>query len=192
VTEEQPYEVVRRFGDVELRRYPSHVAAEVTVVSPFEQAGTIAFRSLFGYINGENRSRLSVSMTAPVVQSAGAAQKVAMTAPVVQRSTGEGAYVVAFVLPASMTAETAPEPTNPKVEIRTVPPSLAAAARYSGRWSQAAYESRCSRLLAAIETEGLTVVGSPRFARYDPPFRPWFLRRNEVVVDVAENRASPA
>jgi hypothetical protein len=23
--------------------------------------------------------------------------------------------------------------------------------------------------------------------RYDPPFKPWFLRRNEIVVDVFED-----
>ena len=96
-----------------MRRYPSHVVAEVTVELPFEQAGNAAFRYLFGYITGQNRSRTSVAMTAPVVQSAGAGQKVAMTAPVIQHSTQEGGYAVAFVLPASMTEEAAPEPTDP-------------------------------------------------------------------------------
>ena len=187
MTEEQPFKVVRRYDGFELRRYPSHVVAEVTVRLPFEQAGNEAFRSLFGYISGQNRSRTSVPMTAPVVQSAGAAQKVAMTAPVIQHESDEGGYAVAFVLPASLTAATAPAPTDPKVRIRTVPPSLAAVARYSGRWSLDSYEHHCSDLLTAIEAEGLKAVGTPRFARFDPPFKPWFLRRNEVVVDVDES-----
>ena len=186
MTEEQPFDVVRRYDGFELRRYPSHVVAEVTVSLPFEQAGSQAFRSLFGYISGQNRSRTSVPMTAPVVQSAGAAQKVAMTAPVIQHET-DGGYAVAFVLPASLTAETAPEPTDPNVRIRTVPPSLAAVTRYSGRWSQDSYERRCADLLTAIGAEGLRVVGTPRFARFDPPFKPWFLRRNEVIIDVDES-----
>ncbi len=192
MTEEQPFEVVRKFDRFELRRYPSHVVAEVEVQSPFEQAGNTAFGSLFGYINGQNRSQSSLAMTAPVVQSADPAEKVAMTAPVIQRSSEEGGYTVAFVLPASLTAETAPEPTNPKVTIRTVPPSLTAAARYSGRWSQASYEDHSHSLLEAIAAEGFTVVGTLRFARFDPPFKPWFLRRNEVVVDVELHRISPA
>ena len=186
MTEEQPFDVVRRYDGFELRRYPSHVVAEVTVSLPFEQAGSQAFRSLFGYISGQNRSRTTVPMTAPVVQSAGAAQKVAMTAPVIQHET-DGGYAVAFVLPASLTAETAPEPTDPNVRIRTVPPSLAAVTRYSGRWSQDSYERRCADLLTAIGAEGLRVVGTPRFARFDPPFKPWFLRRNEVIIDVDES-----
>ncbi len=192
MTEQQPFEVVRRSDGFELRRYPAHVVAEVTVDQPFEQAGNTAFQYLFGYITGQNRSRTSVAMTAPVVQSDGAAQKVAMTAPVVQHGTQEGGYAVAFVLPASMTQDTAPEPIDPHVSIRTVPPSLAAVSRYSGRWSQDSYERHCRRLLQAIEAEGLKPVGTPRFARFDPPFKPWFLRHNEVVVDVSENPGSQA
>jgi hypothetical protein len=186
VTEQQPFDVVRRYDGFELRRYPSHVVAEVNVQLPFEQAGNTAFGSLFGYISGQNRSRTSVPMTAPVVQSVGPSQKVAMTAPVIQHKTDQGGYAVAFVLPAAMTEESAPEPTDPKVTIRTVPSSLAAVTRYSGRWSQDSYERHCADLLKAIEGEGLTVVGTPRFARFDPPFKPWFLRRNEVIVDVDE------
>lgn len=184
MTEEQPFDVVRRYDGFELRRYPSHVVAEVTVRLPFEQAGNQAFGSLFAYISGQNRSRTSVPMTAPVVQSAGAAQKVAMTAPVIQHKSEEGGYAVAFVLPASLTAETALAPTDPKVRIRTVPPSLAAVARYSGRWSQESYERHGADLLTAIRAGGLRAVGTPRFARFDPPFKPWFLRRNEVIINV--------
>ena len=75
MTEEQPFEVVRRYDGFALRRYPSHVVAEVTVELPFEQAGNAAFRYLFGYITGQNRSRTSVAMTAPVVQSAAPARR---------------------------------------------------------------------------------------------------------------------
>ncbi len=185
MTEQQPFDVVRRCPGFDLRRYPEHIVAEVTVRSSFDSAGSIAFRALFGYITGQNVSRSKVAMTAPVVQSL-AAEKIAMTAPVVQRTDGDGEYVIAFVLPASMTAETAPEPTNPQVEIRTVEASLAAAKAYSGRWTQSSYDRHCAELQEAVRAEGLSPVGSPRFARFDPPFKPWFLRRNEVVVDVEE------
>ncbi len=190
MTEQQPFAVVRRCQGFDLRRYPAHVVAEVTVRSSFDNAGSVAFRSLFGYITGQNVSRSAVAMTAPVVQSP-ASQKIAMTAPVVQRSDGDGEYVVAFVLPASMTSDTAPEPINPRVEIRTVDASLAAAKAYSGRWSQSSYDRHCAELQEAVRSEGLRPVGSPRFARFDPPFKPWFLRRNEVVLDV-EEASTPA
>jgi len=183
VTEQQPYQVIRDSGGYELRRYPACVVAEVEVEGDFEQAGNIAFRPLVEYIGGANRSSESVAMTAPVVQN----RKLAMTAPVIQ-ATGEAAqqYVVAFVLPASVSLATAPTPTDPRVRVREMPPSLTAVARYSGRWSQAAYERHLIDLQAALAADGLVPVGSPRFARFDPPFKPWFLRRNEVHLDVRE------
>jgi hypothetical protein len=46
-------------------------------------------------------------------------------------------------------------------------------------------------LQAALLLAGLTPVGPPRFARFDPPFKPWFLRRNEVVQDVEEPPPAP-
>jgi hypothetical protein len=113
-----------------------------------------------------------------------------MTVAVTQRSTQEDGYTVAIVLPASMTADTLLEPTNPQVTIRTVPPNLAAERHYGG-WSQTSYECHCTSLLQPIGAEGFTVAGTSRFALFDPPFKPWFLRRNEVVVDVQENRGSP-
>jgi len=121
VTEQQRYEVVERYSEFELRRYPSHVVAEVRVRGSFESAGTRAFRALFGYISGQNESARSVAMTAPVVQEAAGSERIAMTAPVVQTRTAEGEYLIAFVLPATLTAETAPVPTNPEVRIRAVP-----------------------------------------------------------------------
>jgi hypothetical protein len=192
VTEQQPYEVLERHDGFELRRYPAHVVAEVHVRGTFDSAGTQAFRPLFRYISGENRSSRSVAMTAPVVQAAEAAsaaeressEKVAMTAPVVQQAEGDGRFVVAFVLPASFTEETAPVPTDPDVRIRTVPERLAAARRYSGRWSESGYRQQVSALVEALERAELTPVGAPTFARFNAPFTPWFLRRNEVVQDV--------
>lgn len=182
VTQQQPYEVVRRSTDYELRRYPACVVAEVTVDAPFEQAGTVAFRPLVTYIGGSNRTRESLAMTAPVVQS----RKLAMTAPVVQTPSDSDEHVVAFVLPVDVTPDNAPVPTDPRVVVREMPASLTAVARYSGRWSQSSYDHQVEQLRAAITADGLVPVGEPRFARFDPPFKPWFLRRNEVHIDVTE------
>jgi hypothetical protein len=186
MTEQQPYDIVRRYDSFELRRYPAHVLAEVTVDGAFEDAGNRAFRFLFGYISGDNRARQKVAMTAPVVQ-ADASAKIAMTAPVVQEAQDASQFRVAFVLPASLTIETAPEPTSPQVQLRAVPQSVAAALRFGGRWSEDSYERHLDELVSAIADAGLTAVGSPRFARFDPPFMPWFLRRNEVILDIAES-----
>ncbi|MEV7573882.1 heme-binding protein [Pseudarthrobacter sp. NPDC089323] len=191
MTEQQPYELVRRYPHFELRRYPDYAVAEVRVRAAFDRAGNVAFRRLFNYISGNNRAGQKLAMTAPVIQEGGAPQKLAMTAPVLQSGPFVGEpnapaeYVVAFVLPAGTQAETAPAPTDPKVIVGAVPGSLAAAARFSGSGSRRAFERHTEGLLAAIALAGLAPVGPPRFARFDPPFKPWFLRRNEVVQDVA-------
>lgn len=184
MTQQQPYEVVGRARGYELRRYPPCVVAEVRISGDFEQAGSLAFRPLVEYIGGRNRSRESVAMTAPVVQS----RSMDMTAPVIQ---GSGAgdrdqHVVAFVLPRSVTMACAPIPIDERVQVREMPPSLTAVARYSGRWSESAYREHVDALRATISADGLVTVSEPRFARFDPPFKPWFLRRNEVHIDVAE------
>jgi hypothetical protein len=184
VTEQQPYEVIRSYPTFELRRYPPHLVAEVSVHASFEEAGNRAFRSLFGYITGQNTSARSVAMTAPVVQEKATSRKIAMTAPVVQVENSSGDYVVAFVLPASLTAETAPVPADPRVRVREVPGRLAAAMRYSGRWTEVGYRHRLAQLESDVVAAGFRPSGAAKFARFDPPFKPWFLRRNEVVQDV--------
>lgn len=184
MTEEQPYEVVERYEGFELRRYPAHLVAEVRVRGPMAGAGNRAFRALFGYISGKNTTQESIAMTAPVLQQADEGDKIAMTAPVVQTESTEGEQVVAFVLPSSMNEDTAPVPSDPEVTLRTVPERQSAAIRYTGRWSESGYRRHLVQLEAALSAAGLRPVGPPRWARFDPPFKPWFLRRNEVLQDV--------
>lgn len=191
MTEQQPYELVQHYPHFELRRYPAHVLAEVRVNTTFNRAGNTAFRHLFNYISGSNTTRQNLAMTAPVIQESGASQKLAMTAPVLQSGPLPGTdapadFTVAFVLPEGTTAETAPVPINPDVVVRTVPGSLAAVVRFSGSGTGAAFARRNTGLQAALMQAGLTAVGPPRFARFDPPFKPWFLRHNEVIQDVQE------
>jgi len=196
MTEQQPYTVVGNSDGFELRRYPEHLVAEVITTGSFEDAGNRAFRYLFAYISGENSGRQKVAMTAPVVQ-AGASTKIAMTAPVVQEALGgkqgdrevEGTFRVAFVLPAGFTTETAPQPTSREVRLRGVPGSLTAAARYRGRWDEAGFARHLEQLRASIAASGRAATGEPRFARFDPPFMPSFLRRNEVLLDVVPTEA---
>ena len=171
--EEPAYEVVRTTADFELRRYAPYLVAEVEVEGTFEDAGNLAFRNLFRYISGGNRPSTKIEMTAPVTQ-----------APAEAVATGR--HVVAFVMPASFTRETLPEPLDPRVRIREVPARLVAAHRYSGTWSEERYRAHEQSILDAIRREGLEPVAAPIFARYNSPFALWFARRNEVLVEVAE------
>jgi hypothetical protein len=88
--------------------------------------------------------------------------------------------VVRFVLPKGLTLESAPEPLDPRVQLREVPGGRVAVIRYSGFWSQANDDEHLSKLQAALRAAGVRWTGEPTLARYDPPFTPWFLRRNEI------------
>lgn len=190
MTEQQPYEVMAAYPTFELRRYPAHLVAEMTVASSFEWAGNQAFGPLAAYIGGRNRSGRKIPMTAPVVQEQ-VSERIAMTAPVVREpARASGAYVVGFVMPEGCDEATMPEPADPRVTVRRIPEQLAAAVRYSGPWTRRSFETKAARLLQDIPTHGLEVTGPLRFARYDPPWTPWFMRRNEVVAPVAETQAA--
>jgi hypothetical protein len=60
-----------------------------------------------------------------------------------------------------------------------------AARTYIGRWTQRKFEANAADLIAALTRDGITAVGLPSWARYDPPWTPPFLRRNEVLVEVS-------
>lgn len=183
-TEEAEYDVVRQDGDFELRDYAPQIVAEVVVSGSFSDAGNSAFRPLFNYISGDNTVQTRIAMTAPVAQTA-QSQDIAMTAPVGQRASGDD-WVVSFMMPAEFTMDTIPIPTDPAVKLREIPAHRMAVVRYSGRWSEKRYQSHLVALQSWVTEQGLGVTGEAVFARYNGPFTPWFMRRNEILLPVAE------
>jgi effector-binding domain-containing protein len=169
MTEIQPYVVESEHDGFEIRRYPEHLVAEIDVDGEFFEAGNRGFRPLIGYISGNNRGK----------------NKVAMTAPVIQAPAGEK-YTVSFVLPAGMDAASAPIPTGAGMRTRVVPAGRVAARRFSGGADESRFAANAARLVSEAARAGLPTVGGPYFARYDPPWKPGFLRRNEALVRLAE------
>jgi hypothetical protein len=185
--EKAKYTLIEREGNFELRQYEPHIVAETVVSGSFSDVGNEGFRRLFDYISGQNRAKASIAMTAPVNQQP-SSQKIGMTAPVNQEREGAD-WRITFLMPSEYTMDTLPEPLDPEIRLVQRPGRLMAAYRYSGTWDRSRYEDRETRLRALIHSHGLTPVGDPIFARYDPPFMPWFLRRNEVLIPV--ERAQP-
>ncbi len=178
--EEPAYTLVQRYAQFEVRRYAPCIEAQTLVSGSAESAGNQGFRLLAGYIFGHNTGARQIEMTAPVAQSP---TRIAMTAPVAQ-SPATGGYMVAFTMPSNWTLQTLPQPSDARVTLRSVPQRTVAVIRYSGTWSQSRYEQYLHRLEAALEREGLHWHGEPLWARYDPPWKPWFLRRNEIWLEL--------
>lgn len=180
--EEAQYTLVIKEDNIEVRNYAPHLVAETLVDGAFDKAGSKAFSRLFEYISGNNTASQKIAMTAPVAQQA-EGETIAMTSPVGQQQV-DGQWRVSFVMPATYSLATLPAPKDPAVTIREVPARQIAAVRYSGFWSEKAYTSNKDDLLNWIEKNGYRIDGEPVWARYNPPFMPWFLRRNEVLIPV--------
>ena len=180
--EELNYALMAKYDRFEIHQYAPYIVAETTVTGKFEWVGNVAFRRLAGYIFGKNRRQDSIAMTAPVIQEPNA-EKIAMTAPVTQTGAGN-TWVVTFVMPAEYTMETLPDPLDPNIRLSRRPGQLMAALTYSGSWRKSTYEKKRKQLEKLIERHGYVTGGPAIFARYDPPFRLWFRRRNEVLIPV--------
>lgn len=176
--EEPAYDVIRKFDDVEIRHYAPYVVAEVLVDAPADNAGSQAFPILAGYIFGNNKGSTKLSMTAPVIQ-ARAPGTVEPTVPLALRS-GADSYRVQFVLPKGLSTQSAPVPMDERVRVRNVTPIQVAVIVYSGRWTTKNYEEHLAKLMATLAEKGIPWKGEPAYARYNPPFTPWFMRRNEI------------
>ncbi len=185
--EEPEYKIVRSLGiDIEVREYSAYTVAEVVVAGPAADAGNLAFPILAGYIFGKNDGGRKFAMTAPVTQAA-APVKLEMTAPVMQNAA-PGGFQVQFVLPKGVTPANAPKPLDARVTLREIPPHRVAVIRYSGLWSEANYDKHLVALQSSLRAAGLASAGEAVYARYNAPFTPWFMRRNEIWLALAETR----
>ncbi|KAF5049405.1 SOUL heme-binding protein [anaerobic digester metagenome] len=170
MTQTIAYEVTGQDGEVEFRRYPSLVLATV-----HDSGDDRGFRHLFAFINGANRARREIPMTAPVITS----ERLAMTAPVI---TAPGS--MSFVMPPGMEPGEVPGPTDDAVHIETVPARELAVVRFSGYAGQEDVKAAKARLLSALERLGVRTQGEPFLMRYNSPLTPGFIRRNEVAIEV--------
>ncbi len=186
--EKPDYTVIKKYDDFEIRSYNAYLVAETKVDTGFDDATNIAFRRLFDYISGENVKAEKIKMTSPVSQKEvdKKGEKISMTAPVSQRkmNNGEEAFLVNFLVPTKYTLATVPKPKDSRVSIREIPGKMMAARRYSGNWSQEKYKQNEQKLLASLKKENIEPIGAPVFARYNPPFWPAFLRRNEILIEI--------
>ena len=180
--EEAHYRVLKKDGNFEIRQYKPQIVAETVVEGTFDEVGNAGFKRLFAYISGSNTKQQPIPMTAPVSQEAGS-EKIPMTAPVSQEKIGDK-WHISFLMPSQYTMETLPLPIDESIVLKEVPSRLIAAITYSGTWSSTRYEKRRDSLENMLAQNNIRPAGEYIFARYNSPFMPWFLRRNEVLVAV--------
>ncbi|MCE9524002.1 MAG: heme-binding protein [Alphaproteobacteria bacterium] len=183
-TEEPSFAIVEKVGAVEIRQYAPRLAAEVLVDGAEEDARSAGFTLLANFIFGNNSTRTSIAMTAPVAQQAAKSETIAMTAPVEQTREGGGKWRVRFYMPSTYTRSTLPVPTNGAVKIVEVPSEIIAVLRFSNSRSAEAVAEKTAVLLSTLSGSKWSATGTPTAYFYDPPWTLPFWRRNEVGVPV--------
>jgi hypothetical protein len=170
------YEVGGHIGEVELRDYPELMLATVT-----GQGDNSAFRLLFSYISGENRTRKKISMTTLVMTS----EKIEMTAPVISDASS-----FSFVMPLKYKLEEIPEPLDSGIRIERIPARRLAVIRFKGYARDKSVNEVKTRLLSTLKESGIATLGEPFLMRYNSPWTPGFMRRNEVGIETTQSSTS--
>ena len=190
-TEEPKYELIEKSGEFELRQYQPMLIAEVLVDGDMDQASGKGFRLIADYIFGNNitetGSSKKIKMTAPVTIEP-RSEEISMTIPVSMKNIS-GRWQVSFVMPSKYTLDTIPLPNNKQIMLRKVPARKVAVLEFSGFVNEKNTANRTQELLKWMDKNNLISTGSIELARYDPPWTLPFLRRNEIIVEYAKNKA---
>jgi hypothetical protein len=170
------YKVLKRIGDVEIRRYPEIILASTTLKYADDNS---AFGILADYIFGNNKIRSKIPMTAPVITS----ERIAMTSPVITRQGGNG-YKMSFVMPSEYSLKTLPKPDSNKVKIEVQKSRTVAVMRFSGFSNESKVQKIQKELIQAIEAKNIKIKSQPFLMRYNSPWSLPFMRKNEIGVEV--------
>ncbi len=180
--EEPAFNIVRADASFEVRDYAPVIVAETTVSGEAVKARNSGFMPLADYIFANDRKGDKIAMTAPVTQAP--REKIAMTAPVGQTSSSAG-WTISFTMPVGYTMASLPPPADPAVRLVEYPARRMAVVKFSGLAGEERMQAKQRELMDRIAKAGLSALGDPAFAFYDPPWTLPFLRRNEVMVEIA-------
>ena len=175
---EQPiYKVILEQDKFSIRDYSEVIVVETEVVASRRDATSEAFRKLFRYISGNNEANLEISMTSPVAQ----------TLTNQDGEIGEN-WAVRFFLPRSLSEENIPKPSETGVAVMKLKAQKYGSVSFKGTQNDKKVSENLAKLEAFIAENDYEVSGPPVYAFYDPPFIPWFLRDNEILLPVVANQ----
>lgn len=166
-TKEQPYTVLEKDGDIEIRLYPSATLATVqSSAKSYSEMASPGFRTLAGYIFGGNESETQIAMTSPV-----------------QMDINDSLSSMSFVMPEGYDMNNLPKPNNSQVILSQTEEQVMAAIRFSGFADDSDREKHKQELAAYLTSKGIQTKGNFKFLGYNPPYQ-LVGRRNEVVIEI--------
>ncbi len=175
------YRIIKSDRNIEIRQYEPMIIAKVRMDGEREDAIGDGFRLLADYIFGNNTVEQNMTLTTPVQQQE--STKIKMTAPVQQQSAGSS-WQVSFVMPSEYSIRTLPKPSNDRVILKEIPAKKFVVIKFSGMNSDANLKENEDKLMQYVKANDLLLVGSPKYAFYNPPWTLPPMRRNEVMIEI--------
>ncbi|MCC5923807.1 MAG: heme-binding protein [Crocinitomicaceae bacterium] len=165
-TETHAYEVLHSFDEFEIRKYAPALYSSVSFSSnSYKQVSSSGFRTLAGYIFGDNATGEQIAMTSPVTME-----------------FQENAKMM-FLVPSHLNKADLPRPNNEEITFEEAPERIVAAVRFGG-WANdekiKRYQEKLTELLAA---EGIVHFNNFAYLGYNPPYDV-VNRKNEIIVEV--------
>ena len=165
--EKQKYTLIRKEKEFEIRYYPPATMATIrSTARSYRELSGSGFRSIAGYIFGNNET----------------SQKIAMTSPV-HMDIQENESSMSFVMPAEYGPSTLPRPNDARVVIHESPAEYVAAISFGGYAGDDSIKRYTDKLRSALEEKGIKPTGHFRYLGYNPPYQV-VGRKNEIIVAV--------
>lgn len=169
VYEKSKYITLLRDGPFEIREYDAFYSASALDKRPLD---AYEFNRIFDYINGNNNSNKKISMTIPVIN---------------QLKTNE--ETTEFILPSKFSEDNQPpQPRDDLIRIRKRDKKTTAALGFRGVVTEKIIKEKEKTLLEWVNKNGYIINGDYMLARYNPPFVPSILRKNEILIDVIKEK----
>jgi len=166
-TEKQPYRLVLKETNFEIRYYPTVTLATVhSNATNYKGVANSGFRKLAGFIFGGNEQKESISMTAPV--------RMSMT---------EKGSTMSFVMPEKYNHEALPTPKDKNILIQQSQPAYVAVISFGGYASDEKINSYKLKLEQILIDKKIKVVGDFTFLGYNAPYQ-FIGRTNEVILPI--------
>lgn len=182
------YTVLSSADGYEVRSYDPMIIATTTVPGNLEASGKAGFLRLAAYIFGGNTIHQQIAMTSPVSIEQASNNRTKGDSVLSESETNGKEYRVSFIMPANYTMDMLPLPTDVAVRVEALTARTFAVYSFSGFADEATVAGEMAALKSALDRDGLVVKGEMSLAEYNPPYTPWFMRRNEIWAQVLFTR----
>lgn len=187
---EPAFELVRKIGDVEIRRYAPYVVAELQLPGPADRAREVGASAVANYAAGDNEHRRKLAITPPLIVTKVPESKDYWGREARPGESRDGGYIVQAVMGSGGDPGYFPKSTDARLRLRAVPGAVMAVVRFRGQVSDGIVDTQVTKLTAALMDAKLGWAGEPLVGTYDRPLTPSFMRRNEVWLRVQSNKPS--